>query len=209
MLVNCLDLKKKMPKEQCWKAPNHKYYSCEAAYMAMKTERRATAKDTGEKKPLSMLFKAPNGFYYSSEAAYLNMRQNVEWRNRCTAKIQDILGYAGDMKLPTNWYKYLNSYSNYGFDVVYDTIITHEKSFLWALENKEFRNDCAVINYFNAIIQNNINEQYRKKKAKARQEIKDKLDEAKAEIEHAPSYLAGIGRSSVKGKDLSSLVGIE
>lgn len=204
MLVNCLDLKVKKPKEECWKAPNGKYYSNESAYLAMKTERRATARDTGEKKPISMLYKAPNGLYYSCEEAYQDMRETTELRNRCTAKMQEIMDYQSDMKLPTYWYKLLNEYAVYGFDVVYDTIVANEDSFTWALNNKNFKNDTLAIKYFNAIIQNHVHEQYRKKKATEKAKLQSKKEQERLQSNQL-EIIDDIGRKSVKGHDVSGL----
>lgn len=159
---------------------------------------------SGEKRPREESFKAPNKKYYSSEEAYLALKEEDDWRRRCTAKMQDILNYQYDMKLPTRWYKYLNEQKSYGFEVIYDTIEACEKNFQWALQNKDFKNDACALSYFIAIIQNNAMEQYRKKVAREKEILQSKIDEFKSE----QYFDMAVGRDSVKGKDLSSLIGI-
>ncbi len=161
--------------------------------------------DIGEKRPREEAYKAPNKKYYSCEEAYLNMVNQTEWRNKCTEYMQEIMGYDADMKLPTRWYKFLNEFAKYGFDVVYDTIDVNKNTFLWALDNKSFKNDSHALSYFNAIIQNSIMEQYRKKKLREKAEQQRRQDEIHIETENIAT--SDLGQDAVKGKDLSGLLG--
>lgn len=159
----------------------------------------------GEKRPKEDCYKAPNKKYYSCKEAYDNIVEQTGWRNRCTSFMQDVMEYDADMKLPTSWYKFLTSFAKYGYDVVYDTLVDNEKTFKWALATKEFKNDTHAISYFNAIIQNDIMAHYRKKKAQEKQEQQKEVETQRLEALPEPSYLATVGRKSVKGNDVSGL----
>lgn len=161
----------------------------------------------GEKRPKEDCYKAPNKRYYSCKAAYDAVVRRTELKNKCTDFMQGIMGYESDMKLPTSWYKFLEEFSTYGFDVVLETLEVNEKTFRWALQTKNFKNDSHALNYFKAIIQNNIMEQYRAKIAREKAERKAMADEEKLRAD-VPNYIPELGQSGVKGKNLSNLVGI-
>ncbi len=161
----------------------------------------------GEKRPKEECYKAPNKKYYSCKAAYDAVVRRTELKNKCTDFMQGIMGYKSDMKLPTSWYKFLEEFSPYGFDVVLDTLEVNERTFRWALETKNFKNDSHALNYFKAIIQNNIMEQYRAKIAREKAELLALADEEKLKGD-IPNYVPELGQTGVKGKNLSSLVGM-
>ncbi len=163
--------------------------------------------DIQEKRPREECFKAPNKKYYSSEEAYQIMVRQTEWKNKCTNKMQDIMGYDHDMKLPTSWYKFISEFKKYGYDVIYDNLEANEKTFLWALQNKSFKNDTHALSYFKAIIQNSVMEQYRAKKAREKEALLTAIEENRPDPIPSALDLISIGRSAVKGKDLSGLVG--
>jgi hypothetical protein len=159
----------------------------------------------GEKRPKELCYKAPNRKYYSCKSAYEKVQERTKWKNKCTAFMQEIMGYEQDMKLPTSWYKFVEEFSSYGFDVIYDTLVVNEKTFRWALETKTFKNDSHALNYFKAIIQNSIMEQFRQKKARKKADIKEQSSPCIEMLEI--SAAKELGQTAVKGKNLSGLVG--
>ena len=165
-------------------------------------------RDTGQKKPKDESYKAENGYYYSSEAAYRQMREKAEQKNRCYDLLMELMGYdkTKGHKLPTLAVKKMEEYRNsYGFDVLYETILSQSDNIRWALSNRlESSTELNKVSYIFAILRNNVMTEYRKKK---RQEKQEKESQKKlAEVNESPVEISGnIPRQ--QRKDLSVVFG--
>lgn len=120
-------------------------------------------------------FKAPNGRYYSSEEAYQNIQKNEDYRQKCISKMFEILGYESYQKMPSIFYKHLNEWKGYGFDVVFETILRVEPNINWALNTKDYQTESIKIMYFDRIIENNLNDV--KKEFDMKKKINHRLDQ--------------------------------
>ena len=126
---------------------------------------------TGEKRPKEELYcvttiglngKKSNK-YYTSESAYKKWKLNSEYRTKCISKMYDLLGYETYMKIPTFFYKKLTQWEPYGFDVVSLCIDNKSRDIIWAINNKEFRQETSKIMYICAILENGMNDALKQK----------------------------------------------
>ena len=142
-------------------------------------KRKVKLQDTGDYSTSDVSYKAPNGKYYSSKESYEKLLNEHKMRTKCVDKIVDLFGLKPGMKLPTLFYKRINELAIYGFEVVYNTIVNNESSITWALENKEFNSEVGKVQYVMAIVQNNINEEYKikQKQLKSQKENAKIIDE--------------------------------
>lgn len=138
-------------------------------------KRKVKLQDTGDYSTSDVSYKAPNGKYYSSKESYEKLLNEHKMRTKCVDKIVDLFGLKPGMKLPTLFYKRINELAIYGFEVVYNTIVNNESSITWALENKEFNSEVGKVQYIMAIVQNNINEEYKIKQ----KQLKSQKENAK------------------------------
>ena len=118
--------------------------------------------DTGEMSNSDISFRAPNKKYFSSEEAYIKWNTNKEYRNKCTDKMFEIMGYKPKMILPTYFFKKLKEFEGIGYEAVYNTMVSQAKSIDWALKNKDFCSETAKVMYIMAIINNNVMDEYKK-----------------------------------------------
>lgn len=138
--------------------------------------------------------------FWSSEQACIAWNDNNNNRVLCIDKLMDILGYQEGMKMPTVAYKKLKEFESYGYDVVLDTICNQVDSINYFMNTKSFNSEYGRVAYVFAIIQNNIMDEYnRKKRAKKQITLVDKAPDMPIEI-------SDIGNIKVK-KDVSSLLG--
>lgn len=166
-------------------------------------KRKVKLQDTGDYSTSDVSYKAPNGKYYSSKESYEKLLNEHKMRTKCVDKIVDLFGLKPGMKLPTLFYKRINELAIYGFEVVYNTIVNNESSITWALENKEFNSEVGKVQYVMAIIQNNINEEYKKYKADLKS--KQKSDIMIEDVENSLDLVSNLVKN--KAKDVSSLLG--
>ena len=147
-------------------------------------KRRVKLVDTGEYSTQDQAYKAPNGKYYSSQIVYeQNLFQN-EMRNKCIDKIFELFDIRKGMKISTIFFRKLAELEPYGYDVVYNTIEHNSVSIEWALNNKEFSSESGKVSYVMAIVQNNINDEYKfKQKQLKLQEKSAKIIEEPVDIE--------------------------
>ena len=140
-------------------------------------ERKVKLQDTGEIVAKSTLgiYQAPNKKYYSSEDAYLAIDLENSIRDKCTDLMYDFMGYDKKLKLSTLFFKRLAEWhEGYSYNVIYTAMELSKNSVEYASGAKKFNSEGAKLNYFMAIIQNNLNDALKmeslKKKAKARTE---------------------------------------
>lgn len=158
---------------------------------------------TKEKGPADSFFKAPNGKYYKTEALYLNQKHQYECRCKCISLICDYAHYDSEKIAPTFLFKMLSEFGEkVGYDILLDTITEYEDSFLWANDNKEFKNEVGRLLYYKSIISNHIIDVYKKAQ---NEKVHQKLTEQAPEIDIEEAK--NIGCSVGKGKDISGLVG--
>ena len=120
-------------------------------------------------------FKAVDGKYYSSENAYLEIKQDKEDYKKAMELIADWIGYPPGTLINTYLIKRANEFrKSWGADVLLETILFTEDQIKWAMMNKEFDTESAMIGYLFAILKNNALTVYNKiqheKKVKERQE---------------------------------------
>ncbi len=114
-------------------------------------------KNIGKSKPATEKKKKPR-------VTGVRKEQDIQ-KHKITDYLIDLLGYKNGMKLPTVTYRKIESYrETCGFEVLYNTIVKQKDSILWAINNKEFKNETAKICYIFAIIQNNVGEVYLEQK---------------------------------------------
>lgn len=129
--------------------------------------RLVKCQDTGEKISSDIAFKVctkRGNKYWSSEDAYNTYIKSEEDRLRCISAMLDILNYSEGMFISTWYLKKLKEWKNYGYDVVLSTISNKRSAIEWCLSAKEFKSEDAKVRYICAIIQNNLNDEYLKKK---------------------------------------------
>ena len=172
-------------------------------------ERRVKLQDTGEIVPKSKsgIYQAPNKKYYSSEDAYLALDLENSNRDKCIDMMYDFMGYSEKQKLSTFFYKKLSEWhEGYSYAVIDMAMGLSADAINYSNRCKSFCNETAKLNYFMAIIQNNLNdalkigETLRKKVMKA-----SKAGNLDAMIDGLES-LNNISTTK-KGADVSSLVG--
>lgn len=123
--------------------------------------------------------------FWSSHAAYETWVKDNDAREACIETLKEILGYdQAQMKLPTLTYKKIAEYAVYGFDVLLNTINRQTQAFHWALTNKQFNSETAKVQYFFAIINNNIMDEYKLKKNNQKtKEVQEKQAEYLEDIQ--------------------------
>ena len=140
--------------------------------------------------------------YYSSEESYKKMTQEKsDWKN-CYEICQDILGYERKQRLPGLLLKFLKDYKDpYGYDCLYDTLMSLETSLTSCMEKKNFESDSGKAHYINRAISNHINDFYKiKKNRKKKAAVQERqLNEI---VENEPQT-----RNTERRKDISGLLG--
>ena len=172
-------------------------------------ERRVKLQDTGEivAKNKPGIYQAPNRKYYSSEDAYLMIDIENANRDRCIDMMYDFMGYSEKQKLSTFFYKRLSEWhEGYSYAVIGTAMSLCTEAIDYAGRTKNFTNEGAKLNYFMAIIQNNLNDALKiseslKKKIKKASDSGD-LDKMADGLESLSSI-----STTKKGTDVSNLVG--
>lgn len=166
--------------------------------MRKSTSRQVRCQDTGQMQNKENSWQAPNKKYYSSEEAYNQLQIAKEYRKQVVELIMEILGYEAGMKLPTIYYKKIEEYREpYGFEVLYECVKNQRSAIEWVLNNKEFKSEVQQGLYIMAVIQNNINDEFKRFKAKQKRIKKENKQEAPYEF---------TGKAK-KYKDVTDLVG--
>lgn len=124
--------------------------------------RKVKCVDTGDQSTSDLAYKAPNGKYFSSEENYLKWEENKNYRLKCIDKMYDVLGYSPKMIIPTYFYKKLKEYEGVGYQALYNTMLSQDKSAQWALKNKQWTGETAKVMYLMAIYNNNVMDEYKK-----------------------------------------------
>lgn len=143
--------------------------------------RKVKCVDTGDQSTSDLAYKAPNGKYFSSEENYLKWEENKNYRLKCIDKMYEVLGYSPKMIIPTYFYKKLKEYEGVGYQALYNTMLSQDKSAHWALQNKQWTGETAKVMYLMAIYNNNVMDEYKKLVAEKRatqnnNEIVDQLE---------------------------------
>ena len=124
--------------------------------------RKVKLRDTGEDSTSDVAFKAEDGKYYSSEKAYEKISKNKYYKNKCIDLMFEVLGYKNNMIIPTFFYKSLKNFEGVGYEALYNTMISQDKSVQWALNNKTFNGEVSKVMYIMAIYNNNVMDEYKK-----------------------------------------------
>ena len=117
--------------------------------------------DNNEKMDRKDAYKAPNGFYYSSKAAYDQLVDREQKRKKCIDFMYELLGYDDFMKMPTIFYKKLNEWSPYGYDVIYAAMVLTETDIRNSIRQKTFKDEYCKTIYASMIIENHLNDAYK------------------------------------------------
>lgn len=155
--VKCKDTGLQMDRDLAYKVPNKNYYySSEEAY----NSRLVECCDTKTKLPHNECYEdnsLSTTRYFSSEEAFKKYTANTTYRNKCIDFMFDVMGFNGNnSRLDTRFYKDLESYSDVGFEIVYEVLDGERKSIEWAINNKNFETQYQQIKYIFAIVNNNI-----------------------------------------------------
>ena len=109
--------------------------------------------------------------YYSSKEGYEQFEYDNHYRKKSIDLIRDMMGYVlPQMKLPTITYKLIEDTFKepIGYDVLYNTLVSQQKSVEWAFKNKQFGSETSKIMYLFGIINNTYMDEWRKKVAEKR-----------------------------------------
>ena len=123
------------------------------------------------------------------KSSYKRITGECKEQNEQKLKIIDylleILEYIPGMKLPTSTYKKIEEYrETCGFDVLYRTLLAQTDAIKWALENKEFRDEKAKINYIFAILQNHVGDTLKTDRQRLNEQRKtEKIDTIPPDID--------------------------
>lgn len=113
-----------------------------------------------------------DGHYYKSREIYDEYKENKAYQKLIVKIIfQDFLNHEEGQAVPSYLFKKLKELDVYPTQVIYNTVIRNKSSINYYMNSKEFVNDSARINYIFAIIKNNINDEYKRFKAKKKKEI--------------------------------------
>lgn len=132
---------------------------------------------TGEKGYNDKFYRDESGKYYKSEEVYLSYKYECQARKRAIAIIADFMGYQPGQPLPAIIKTELKKLSFYPNSTILHTIEKKYDNIVWAVNNKEFKNDVAKGKYIFAIISNNIADIYRQeRREQLSKELAQKLD---------------------------------
>lgn len=138
--------------------------------------------------------------YYKDKETFEKYTRNNHYRTLTYEVLSDFLGYQKGQIFPGVVHRRLKKLEFYGFECIYQTIVVNRSSIEWALRTKDFKNDISALAYIFAIIDNNINDVYKKMRS---QNKKTALPES---TDYAKSVnLADIGTSK-KGRDISEFL---
>lgn len=138
--------------------------------------------------------------YWSSEQEYNKWTFNNQCRINSINILADIFGYSAGMKMPTVAYKKMKELEPYGYDVFEATIRAQKDNIAYALGHKNFSTEYGRVAYVFAIIQNNIMDEYKKKKRD------EKIEHKETKIDFGEMDLDEIGNNK-KSKNISNLLG--
>lgn len=132
--------------------------------------RKCKCQVTGEQGTTDIFYKADNGKYYKTKEIYdeyLHEKEVIE-------EVKDILyedffGYAHDQPRSTWGYAELSKlHKFYHADTILHTIELKSDAIRYAVKNKTFKNEHAMMSYVFAIIKNNIKAVYDKERRQAK-----------------------------------------
>lgn len=117
------------------------------------------------------------GRYYKSKEVYDAYRAPIDKRNELLDIIADIVGYNNGEKFPTSITRKLKELEEiYDIFTIYDTFIECRENIQFAIESREFDTEYGKCAYIMAIVVNNINDVWKKRKREEKNKIKEKTE---------------------------------
>jgi len=124
---------------------------------------------TGEKGKSNEFIKIGR-YYYKSQEIYDKHQNELKCRDEIFDIIHDILGYKKDQLLPKSVKDKINKtigiiisqYKFYEYSIILTTFKLYKNQIIYYMSLKEFDNENQKISYIFAVIQNNINDVYKR-----------------------------------------------
>ena len=120
-------------------------------------------------------------YNYCSEQEYNEYQKEIEYKNNTYDTLKDYMGYTEHQVLPSVVLKQITElHKGYSYKVIYNVIRSMEDRIrYWMTLDGKFDNEYHKAKYLNALITNNINDEYLKLKREAkikRERIKETVD---------------------------------
>lgn len=109
-------------------------------------------------------------YNYCSEEEYMEHQKEIEYKNNMYDTLKDYMGYTTSQILPSVVLKQITElHKGYSYRVIYNVIRSMEdKIRYWMTLDGKFDNEYQKAKYLNALIGNNINDEYLKLKREAK-----------------------------------------
>lgn len=101
-------------------------------------------------------YKARDGKYYQSKEIYKQHRREQLAYKKANDILMDVLKLKTYPPVLGKFIKELHE--NHSYEVIYLTVCDVKSNIEYALHNKKFNNDYAMLSYVNAILKNRVNE---------------------------------------------------
>lgn len=174
-------------------------------YMLEKSIKKVKCKITGEEGTSNTFYKVttfnqdgqPTTCFYKSKEVYDEWRAKTDKRLDLNRIIGEFMGYFEDQPFPTTVTKKVKELEKtYDIFTIYDTFVECRDKIQWAMDTMEFNSEIHKCNYMMAIIVNNINDVYKRRKKEERESKR---------IENIPmeDYTDIVNNAEKKGKNIS------
>ncbi len=121
--------------------------------------RRVKCRITEEYGDSEDFYKAKDGRYYKSKEIYINYKREDLARRKTNTLLMEFLKLRSYPPMLGKLIKELHQ--DYSYEVIYLTVVNCKKNIQYALSNKHFNSQFAMIRYIGAILKNNIPEVYK------------------------------------------------
>ena len=148
VLVMALDTHECIEKEQAWLAPNHRYYTSEAAYLQIQKQ-KAEAQAEKEKRLKTKALKHR-----------LNDEEK-EYYKQITDKMADWLDYQQGKIIPAMFFKKVKQWkdcNNYSYQIILETMNLIDDRVKWMIKTKNFKDSNSKVAYICAVISSYLND---------------------------------------------------
>ena len=128
---------------------------------------------TGERGDVKSFYRPSNEkYYFKDKETYETWKieedlrkMKSQKRREINDKIAEFIRYEKGQTFPTNICRTIKELEVfYGLDVILETMNESAANIQWAMDNKEFKNEYGKCNYLMAIVKNNINDVWKRKK---------------------------------------------